>query len=416
MYQQNDGLWYFRYKDEFGKWRTYSTHTRDEAVAREIEAHFNKFKNTIGSPKTIEDLVFLFTDEERNPERIDSRITGKMYGKRHSVEVARNMRDLLSVMKKKSMLCKTKLKELTRLDCKTIMLMIHSEWGNTSKANKTFSQFKRCLTYASEQGWIPVSPAIGMSDIKAEKQLEVIPMTPNDIAEIISRPNLFRYSYPPSNDREGRKREGRPEEDYTMFCLLAYTGMRRSEAAALTSGQICSGIYRGRAFRYININRAWKDELWSEVGKPKWDLCRSIPICDELYSILRPYIKSDPEELLFPDYKHTRFTQLFERLKENAMLDGIVFEDQEAFAMLSPHKLRHALNTNLLADQGIEEGKVTENMVAEYLSWEHQDQSRMQRRYTHMVASRLLPVSDLISKIYSAKIDAEDILLTKTAY
>ena len=96
---------------------------------------------------------------------------------------------------------------------------------------------------------------------------------------------------------------------------------------------------------------------------------------------------------------------MFKRLKHNAKLDEVVFEDEEAFAMLSPHKLRHALNTNLLADQGIEEGKVTENMVAEYLSWEHQDQSRMQRRYTHMVASRLIPVSDLISKIYSNKID-----------
>ena len=405
MYQQNDGLWYFRYKDEFGKWRTYSTHTRDEAVAREIESHFNKFKNMLKNPQTLEDLVFLFTDEERNPEMLDSKITGKMYGQRHSVEVARNMKDLLDLMKKKSRLCKIKLKDITRLDCKTVMLIVHKEWGNTSKANKTFSQFKRCLTYASEQGWIPVSPAIGMSDIKAEKQLEVIPMTPNDIAEIISRPSLFRYSYPPSNNREGRMREKRPEEDYAVFCLLAYTGMRRAEAAALTSGQICNGIYRGRAFHYIMVDRAYKDGSWKVMGKPKWDLCRSIPICEELYSILKPYIKNDPDGLLFPGYKQTRFTQFFERLKENAMIDGIIFEDEEAFAMLSPHKLRHALNTNLLADQGIEEGKVTENMVAEYLSWEHQDQSRMQRRYTHMVASRLIPVSDLISKIYSNKID-----------
>ena len=81
--------------------------------------------------------------------------------------------------------------------------------------------------------------------------------------------------------------------------------------------------------------------------------------------------------------------------------------------MLSPHKLRHALNTNLLAEQGVEEGKVSENMVAEYLSWEHQDQSKMQRRYTHMVASRLLPVADLISKIYSRKIESS--ILTVSA-
>ena len=125
-----------------------------------------------------------------------------------------------------------------------------------------------------------------------------------------------------------------------------------------------------------------------------------------MYSILKPYINKDPEASLFPGYKKTRFVQFFERLKDNAKIDGVIFEDEEAFAMLSPHKLRHALNTNLLAEQGVEEGKVSENMVAEYLSWEHQDQSKMQRRYTHMVASRLLPVADLISKIYSRKIES----------
>ena len=45
MYQQNDGLWYFRYKDENEKWRTYSTHTRDESVARELENHFKLTKD-----------------------------------------------------------------------------------------------------------------------------------------------------------------------------------------------------------------------------------------------------------------------------------------------------------------------------------------------------------------------------------
>ena len=413
MYQQNDGLWYFRYKDENGKWRTYSTHTRDESVARELENHFKLTKDLLRNPKTIEDLISIFSDSKRNPERLDSKITGKSYGERHSEEVARNMRDLLSMLKAKSMVWSIKLNKLTRLDCKLIMTMIHKEWGNTSKANKMFSQFKRCLTYASEQGWLDASPAIGMSDIKVEQEKEVIPMTPNDIAEIISRPDLFRYSYPACNGKTESLREGRMEEDYTMFCLLAYTGMRRAEAAALTSGQICNGIYRGRTFHYIEVNRAFKDESWNEIGKPKWNLCRSIPICEELYSILKPYIKKDPEAPLFPGYKKTRFVQFFERLKDNAKIDGVIFEDEEAFAMLSPHKLRHALNTNLLAEQGVEEGKVSENMVAEYLSWEHQDQSKMQRRYTHMVASRLLPVADLISKIYSRKIESS--ILTVSA-
>ena len=419
MYQQNDGLWYFRYKDDDGKWRTFATHTRDKAVAQEMEAHYKTLSEAYRKPRLLSDLILIFSDPKRNPEFLDSRITGKMYGPRHSEEVARNMRDLAELLKDRSNFSRMKLKDVTRMDCKTIMTIVHRKYGNTSKANKVFSQFKRCLTYASEQGWIPASPSQGMSDIKAEKRLEVVPMTPNDIAEIISSPELFRFSREACNAKTERLRDGRQEEDYAMFCLLAMTGMRRAEAAALTSGQICSGIYRGRAFHYIDINRAYKDDGWTEIGKPKWDLCRSIPVCEELYSILKPYIGDSPDDMLFSGYGKTRFRQMFARLKENIALDGTVLEDEEAFAMLSPHKLRHALNTNLLADQGIGEGKVTENMVAEYLSWEHQDQSRMQRRYTHMVASRLLPVSDLISRIYSTRLrscgGATEGIVTKSA-
>ena len=401
MYQQSDGLWYFRYKDECGKWRTYPTHTRDKRVAEKMELNFKLTSPQCKrKPEKLSELLVVFSDPKKNPEFIDSKVTGKMYGERHSEEVARNMKDLAVLLKESSNYMDKKLKILSRLDCKTIMTIVHRKWGNTSKANKVFSQFKRCLTYASDQGWIQMSPAQGMSDIKAEPQLDVIPMTSNDIAEIISRPELFRFSKPACNNKTEALREGRVMEDYTMFCLLADTGMRRAEAAALTSGQICNGIYRGKAFHYIVIDRAYKDDGWKVVGKPKWDLCRSIPICEELYGILKPFIKKKSDKELFPGYMQTRFTQMFERLKYNVELDGVVFEDNEAFAMLSPHKLRHALNTNLLADQGIEDGKVTENMVAEYLSWSHQDQNRMQRRYTHMIASRLLPVSDLISKIY----------------
>ena len=61
MYQQNDGLWYFRYKDENGKWRTYSTHTRDESVAMELENHFKLTKDLLRNPKTIEDLISIFS-------------------------------------------------------------------------------------------------------------------------------------------------------------------------------------------------------------------------------------------------------------------------------------------------------------------------------------------------------------------
>ena len=99
MYQQNDGLWYFRYKDEYGKWRTYSTHTRDRYVAEKMEANFKQLSSrSKKKPEKLSELLFIFTDPKRNPEFIDSKVTGKMYGERHSEEVARNMKDLGSLL------------------------------------------------------------------------------------------------------------------------------------------------------------------------------------------------------------------------------------------------------------------------------------------------------------------------------
>ena len=400
MFKQNDGLWYFKYKDDRGRWRTYATHTRSEEEAREIEEVF-KGNERITVPETVTGLLEMFTVPKRNPDYLDARITGRNYGERHAKEAARNMKDLSELVSVRGGIGRIQLQKLTRVQCKMAMTKIHEKWGNTDKARKMFSEFKACLTYAADQGWIDSSPAQGMDEIRVEKKQEVIPMTPNDIREILTRPELFRFSRPFTNKREEEMMKGRDKEDYVMFCLLAYTGMRRAEAAALTSGQIRDGIYRGRAFHYIEVDRAFKDESWKVVGKPKWDLCRSIPINEWLYDKIKPLIKEDAKERLFPTYTQSRFRQMFDRLTENADIDSIEWEDKEAFLMLSPHKLRHALNTNLLADQMESEGQVTETMVAEYLSWEHQDQSKMQRRYTHLVASRLLPVSDMIGEIYS---------------
>lgn len=57
---------------------------------------------------------------------------------------------------------------------------------------------------------------------------------------------------------------------------------------------------------------------------------------------------------------------MFSRLKENAVIDKVDWDDKEAFDMFSPHKLCHALNTNLLSVQM--EGSISETLVDEYLS------------------------------------------------
>lgn len=402
LFQQNNGYWYFRYTDADGKRKTYATGTRDHAVALEVQSNFSPKFHKVSQPRTLVQLMELFMDAETNPSYIDAKVTGKSYGIRHSREVARNIRDLLGVLKGNNRFWDTRLDKLSRFDCKQIMLMVHSRWGNTEKAKSTFSQFKVMLNYAATEGWISASPASGMPDIKADPGEDVIPMTVGDIRTILDNPSLFRFHTEPCNEKTRREREGIPEMDYAVFSLMALTGMRRSEVGALTVGQIQSGIYKGRAFHILDIDRAYKDDSWTEVGLPKWGITRAIALPECAYSRLEPYLVGrNPEDRVFEGFKKCRMRTMFERLKHNAATDGIIWEDKEAFDMLSPHKLRHALNTNLLTETTVDSLR-----VAEYMSWEHQeDLKKVQRRYTHMVASRLLPVADAVDEMFYPKVE-----------
>ena len=147
MFKQNDGLWYFKYKDDRGRWRTYATHTRSEEEAREIEEVF-KGNERITVPETVTGLLEMFTIPERNPDYLDARITGRNYGERHAKEVARNMKDLSELVSVRGGIGRIQLQKVTRVQCKMAMTKIHEKWGNTDKARKMFSEFKACLTYA----------------------------------------------------------------------------------------------------------------------------------------------------------------------------------------------------------------------------------------------------------------------------
>ena len=60
---------------------------------------------------------------------------------------------------------------------------------------------------------------------------------------------------------------------------------------------------------------------------------------------------------------------------------------------ITPHGLRHALNTRL-----IEEG-VNAILVQEYFGWHHQDRNKIQEGYTHLYVTALLEVSHAIERI-----------------
>ena len=402
MYQQN-GIWYIRYKDKTGKWRAVSTGTRDESMAREMEKSFSPVARVVTKPVTLGQMLQLFMNPDTNPCFIDSEITGHKYGKRHAKEVARNMRDLLALLRNNGLFHDKPLKKISRFDCKQIMVMVHGKWGNTHKGHDVFAQFKVCMTYAAEEDWIPASPCAKMADIKAHRQSEVIPMTLDDIRTIIERPGLFSFVTDPCNDTNRKWREGIPEMDYAIFVVMATTGMRRGEVAAMTCDQVQTGLHNGKPFHYLNIDKAFKDEKWDDdsVGLPKWDFKRSIALPDLTYKVLEPYLTSATGRV-FKGMNQSRFKTMFDRIRQNAVKEGIVWEEPEAVEMLSPHKLRHALNTNLLCWPSESGEPLDTILVAEYLSWSHQDGgtsglSRVQRDYyTHINARRLIPVARCI--------------------
>ena len=61
---------------------------------------------------------------------------------------------------------------------------------------------------------------------------------------------------------------------------------------------------------------------------------------------------------------------------------------------LTPHVLRHSLNTNLRL------AGMYDMLVAEYLSWEHQLGNAVQEGYTHVYAENLKPIALCIDKLY----------------
>lgn len=91
-----------------------------------------------------------------------------------------------------------------------------------------------------------------------------------------------------------KKRPGFWGDDlgYMVFYIAACTGMRSGEVRALAWQQI--DLQEGT----ININRAYKSQY--EIGLPKWDKVREIPVSSGVLSILKEVRDlSDDDGLLF---------------------------------------------------------------------------------------------------------------------
>lgn len=167
---------------------------------------------------------------------------------------------------------------------------------------------------------------------------------------------------------------------WAFFSLLATTGMRRSEALALTRDQLYEGV--------LTIDRAFKD-IDGELGLPKWDLMRVIPLSNVTLEILDSIEGKDKR--YFPKGQSWVNDVIY-----TARIVGLtLYPLNKDLSKLTAHSLRHSCHSNLLANGA------SVVLAAEYLSWGHQELADIQQRYTHIYCKKLQPIADLIDDLYA---------------
>jgi len=355
-------VYYFRYVDSHtGKRIQRCTGTGSKQEATRIMKHTIDNMASTQSDISLKDWLEKFTDPATNPRGRDALISGKNYSQRYALHVAHEAKELISCIPPK--LLKTPLFQLSRKNIKDCGIDIIQKFGHTTKANKVFKLLKVSLTQAADDGYIQISPATGLADIKAVKKKKLYALQPADIRTVLSKPSLFPN-----------------EHARLIFTVLATTGLRRSELLALTKKQIT-----GTA---LTVNRAYKDDSMKVIGLPKWDKVRVIAL---------PHIAQEAlKKLLTPEFGlgiSSRTLSLWLRSvgQHAAALKEI--EMPEAWLALTPHMLRHSLNT-MLRISGL-----PDLLIAEFMSWEHQDLNKVQAGYTHLYAKNLQPVADMIDEL-----------------
>lgn len=412
---QSHGIWYFKItvnnpkflydpNEPKTKRLTFSTRTANFKEAEKIRDSFIENDRRIKAAAKISNLshiLLLFMKPETNPKMLSARIEGKSYSIKHAENVARDCKHLYDVLDSKmSHILYCKITEISRLDSIEVRQAIFDAYGNSYVGHEAFKKYKMALTYAADLGIIPFSPADKIDNIKPKDAKPIFVLSAEDILAIYSAPELF------SN-----------EEARAQFFVFATTGMRRSELGALTVEQVykykkaeriggrlvfCEGWA-------ISIDRAYKDNAWETVGSPKWNKTRCIPIADVTYKVLEPFLKGKTlsDRVFNTMTKHTLVDD-FETLRNNCHELGVAdaLSCPAAIDCLSPHKLRHALNTILSTSD------IKDILTNEYMSWSKQKKDnvqRMQSHYTHINVSHLSSIASLIQDIYG--IESEENML-----
>ncbi|MCP6720456.1 MAG: site-specific integrase [Patescibacteria group bacterium] len=174
------------------------------------------------------------------------------------------------------------------------------------------------------------------------------------------------------------------------------------------------------------IHRAWKDNITTELGLPKWNKTRDIPLPQSLTDLLRKRFEKigrDQDTWVFSDLDGSPFgptwwrKNFYEALTRMGIVKKEVVREYDQIKQdgtkshrkvyrykslneytLIPHSLRHSLNTHLLA-VGADAIK-----VQAFLGWSSHSAipilTRVQQGYTHLTTKDLAEIANIIEDLY----------------
>ena len=374
-------VWYFRITGDNGKRIQKSTGKTKKGEALEYAQEYllNLGKGDVPYMHcpTLKEELTLYLEPTTNPRYRQAQLHGAFYSLGHARQVARLMDLMMKAMEKNAPgILDKPVDQITRRDMKDIQIACVESHGHTRTAQHMFSTLKTVFSHLREDGIIAQSPSAGIPEIGYEKKVPIA-IEPELIAWMLTRADLF-----PST------------QFYNYITVLATTGMRRSEALAIDTQHLHEGI--------LLIDQQVSPHT-DKMVKPKWGIVRAIPLpslARQALAAQKPYNNGLLFDLSINDVASAM-------IKLKAALKAVDQDNKDVWDKLTPHILRHSVNTNLLVSGA------NPVLVAEYLAWKHQELVDMQRRYTHMVAMNLKPVADMIDKLYTPSNDIKQMQIKK---
>jgi integrase len=249
-----------------------------------------------------------------------------------------------------------RVREVTPRDTALAKKELVAKLGFTCQAKMSFALLRTILKTAYEDEMIPKDPLLKVSPIKYKA-------TPRSELSGDQTETLFQ------------RENFRSDLAYAIFRLAYLTGMRCGEILAL--GALHPDFPEVQITdERILVDRAWKDDAFMELGPPKSNEVREVPMTDPIRKHLEWWKSKNPfqhDGLLFRDKAGRPVPRSFWKMNWIYATDAAGIKRTNY--QLVPHSLRHTLATDL------DEAGVPSAVIRDALGWG--DES-IRKRYTHV--------------------------------